>query len=257
MAIHRALLLIADIGGYTRFMSVHRVNLAHAQDVIARLLETVIDATRVPLKLAKLEGDAALFYAPIKSEADVDVAGFTQQAAEVRQSFHDRQAEFEANRMCTCESCVQAVGLKLKFVAHVGEVAEQKVKGRSELAGVDVIVVHRMLKNEVPVPEYVLMTDGLFQAAAPDVRNRAVPIEHDFEGIGKTQTYYVDLSTLPIQPKTFRSSPLKRVWESTKMNLRAVPYILGLKKPCEGFHNFDPTPADSAGAKPSQTKSAA
>ena len=63
MQVQRALLLIADIGGYTRFMKVHRINLAHAQYVVGRLLEAVIDAARPRFKLAKLEGDAAFFYA--------------------------------------------------------------------------------------------------------------------------------------------------------------------------------------------------
>lgn len=40
----RALLVIADIGGYTPFMRLHRMSLAHAQDVVARLLEAMIDA---------------------------------------------------------------------------------------------------------------------------------------------------------------------------------------------------------------------
>ena len=62
--------------------------------------------------------------------------------------------------MCTCDGCTQAGELKLKFVAHVGEVAFQKVKRYTELAGVDVILVHRLLKNSVPIPEYVLMTDA-------------------------------------------------------------------------------------------------
>ena len=56
----RAFLLIADIGGYTRFMKVHRINLAHAQYVVAQLLEAVIDGA-TELELSKLEGDAAFF----------------------------------------------------------------------------------------------------------------------------------------------------------------------------------------------------
>ena len=32
----RAVLVIADIGGYTRFMKVHRINLAHAQHIVAQ-----------------------------------------------------------------------------------------------------------------------------------------------------------------------------------------------------------------------------
>jgi len=44
MAESRALLLIADIGGYTKYMTLHRLGLAHAQANIVRLLEAVIDA---------------------------------------------------------------------------------------------------------------------------------------------------------------------------------------------------------------------
>jgi Protein of unknown function (DUF2652) len=63
MAIRRAVLLIADIGGYTRYMNWNRLHLTHAQQTVALLLESVIDAGK-GLKLAKLEGDAAFFWAP-------------------------------------------------------------------------------------------------------------------------------------------------------------------------------------------------
>ena len=58
MTIRRAVLLIADIGGYTHYMHWNRSHLAHAQQTVAGLLESVIDAGK-GLKLAKLEGDAA------------------------------------------------------------------------------------------------------------------------------------------------------------------------------------------------------
>ena len=45
MSVQRGLLLIADIAGYTRFMEFHRTDLAHAQDIVARLLEAMIDAS--------------------------------------------------------------------------------------------------------------------------------------------------------------------------------------------------------------------
>ena len=62
MSIRPALLVIADIGGYTAFMKAHKKSLAHAQDVVARLLEAVIDAAP-NLTLLEIEGDAAFFYA--------------------------------------------------------------------------------------------------------------------------------------------------------------------------------------------------
>ena len=57
----RALLLLADIGGYTRFMKLHRMSLAHAQENTDRLLKAVVDAAP-RLRLADLEGDAAFLY---------------------------------------------------------------------------------------------------------------------------------------------------------------------------------------------------
>src|SRR5687767_13785219 len=109
----RALLVIADIGGYTKFMKVHRVNLAHAQAVIAELLEAVIDGAEPRLKLAKLEGDAAFFYAVLTSKDEADLAAFAKIVASIRLHFLEKQAQFEAERLCTCESCVQAATLTL------------------------------------------------------------------------------------------------------------------------------------------------
>jgi Protein of unknown function (DUF2652) len=81
----------------------------------------------------------------------------------MRQAFLARRERIKQDDLCDCESCTQLDNLSLKFVAHEGEVAEQRVKRHVELAGVDVILVHRMLKNRVPVLEYVLMTDPVAQ----------------------------------------------------------------------------------------------
>jgi len=58
MASPQALLLIADIGGYTDYMGSHRMSLAHAEANTARLLEKVINAAR-DFDLIEIEGDAA------------------------------------------------------------------------------------------------------------------------------------------------------------------------------------------------------
>src|SRR6185312_8457701 len=100
MAINQAVLLIADIGGYTRFMTVHRINLAHAQEVVARLLESIIDAAG-DFKLAKLEGDAAFFYAPLPGwPADVNHLG--ARVADIRRAFLAEKQDMAINRLCSC-----------------------------------------------------------------------------------------------------------------------------------------------------------
>ena len=55
-------LLIADISGYTEYLST--VEIDHAQDILADLIGTVVTSLRPSFRLAKLEGDAAFCFAP-------------------------------------------------------------------------------------------------------------------------------------------------------------------------------------------------
>ncbi|MCV7412670.1 hypothetical protein AWC05_18785 [Mycobacterium florentinum] len=233
MAIRRAVLLIADIGGYTNYMAWNRTHLAHAQQTVAQLLESVIDAAK-GLKLAKLEGDAAFFWAP-DGNANVLVS---DRLWRMRQSFLARRQRIKADIACECASCGQLDSLSLKFVAHEGEVAEQKVKRHVELAGVDVILVHRMLKNEVPVPEYVLMTDAVAACLDESMRGLSMPLTHDFEGIGETSTHYIDLATSEAPPAPQQRGFFGRLGMTAMFELNSVPFLLGIKKPAEGFRNL-------------------
>lgn len=239
----RAFLLIADIGGYTRFMKVHRVNLAHAQYVVAQLLESLIDAAGGTLKLAKLEGDAAFFYATLPESTQDDDAAFlrlSRAVAEIRHGFVARRTEMMTDRTCTCDGCVQAGQLRLKFVAHVGEIAFQKIKRYTELAGVDVILVHRLLKNSVPVPEYVLVSEPVYSHLDPSLRELARPTSEHLEGLGETPTYFIDMQEIAIAPlPILLPSRLRRIWKWLRMNLRSLPYIFGVKTACEGFGNMN------------------
>lgn len=232
----QALLVIADIGGYTRFMKVHRINLAHAQHIVARLLEAVIDGAGRKLKLAKLEGDAAFFY------AEMPVAPEDQKRAlvSIRNAFLRRRDELAINRLCTCDGCTQAGELKLKFVAHLGEVAFQKVKRWTELAGVDVILVHRLLKNSVPISEYVLMSEELHETIAPTLGVETAPLDEDLEGLGVKRTYYVEMDALAGKHvAAVRESFFAKLTGWLRMTWRSIPYFLGLKKACDGFRNVD------------------
>ena len=233
VAIQRAVLLIADIGGYTDYMQWNRLHLAHAQLTVANLLESVIDAGK-GLKLAKLEGDAAFFWAP-GGNPKVLVC---ERLSDMRQAFQARQERLKKDIACDCASCAQLSSLSLKFVAHEGEVAQQKVKRRVELAGIDVILVHRMLKNDVPVTEYVLMTDPVAQCLDQAVRQLSKQLTHHFEGIGPTSTHYIDLATAGELPREPMHGFGARLWAKLKFESSALPYALGVKKAGAGFRNL-------------------
>lgn len=238
MALQRALLVIADIGGYTKFMKVHRINLSHAQDVVARLLEAVIDGASPQLRLSKLEGDAALFWAPLGKDADLTT--LARQVAAIRRAFVNERTRIDVSRACTCDGCMQVAQLKLKFVATAGEIALQKVKSFVELAGMDVILVHRMLKNSVPVPEYVLMTDGVRNALPSEVSQHAVAQQEEFEGVGPTQVHYIDLDAIAhAPPPVLVPNAMEKLFGWVRMTWRALPYMLGFKEPCGDFKNME------------------
>ena len=82
----RALLLIADIGGYTNYMSLHRMSLAHAQANVARLLDAVIDAAP-GLELVEIEGDAVFFSGPAEDAASLAAGA----SLAMHRAFHEEQ----------------------------------------------------------------------------------------------------------------------------------------------------------------------
>src|SRR5215213_9233818 len=167
MTSERAVLLIADIGGYTEYMSTHRMSLAHAEVNTGRLLEKVIDAAP-GLELIEVEGDAAFLW----------------------------EREYVARNLCPCKGCKEAANLTLKFVAHVGDVATQTIRQRLKLVGIDVILVHRLLKNPVTVREYVLLSADLYGTGSSVLDGSAHEIEADAEGIGRVRAFYVDVTEL-------------------------------------------------------------
>src|SRR4051794_3332735 len=193
MASERNLLLIADIGGYTEYMSTHRMSLAHAEVNTTRLLEAVIDAAG-DFELIEIEGDAAFLSRPADTaDGEAAVAAMTGAVAGMHRAFH-RERRYVATNLCPCNGCEQADNLKLKFVAHVGDVATQTIRERRKLVGIDVILVHRLLKNPVQVPEYALFSEELYQAGGPALFAPASELSHELEGIGPVRTYHVDIA---------------------------------------------------------------
>jgi hypothetical protein len=55
-------LIIADISGYTRFMTRTKMSLAHAQAIITELLQSILHEIEIPLHVVEIEGDAVFFY---------------------------------------------------------------------------------------------------------------------------------------------------------------------------------------------------
>jgi hypothetical protein len=227
-----ALLLIADIGGYTEYMQFHRSMLGHAEAATTRLLEKVVDAAR-GFDLIEIEGDAAF----LSRDADAldgggTLATVTEAAVAMHRAFHVERRLVELN-LCPCDSCTQTNDLKLKFVAHVGEVATQTIKRRRKLIGMDVIFVHRLLKNPVQVPEYVLLSEDLYVSGGTSPPDHPIhEISQDLEGIGPVRTYFVEVEDLagPLAPVP-DPSRLRRFGVTVGMVGRGLPHMVRGRRP--------------------------
>ena len=228
MPSERALLMIADIGGYTEYMSTHRMSLAHAEVNTARLLEAVIDAAP-QFELIEIEGDAAFLSRDADALGDGGpVDAVTQAATGMHRAFHLERRNVVTN-LCPCDGCSQADKLKLKFVAHIGEVASQRIRDRRKLVGIDVIHVHRMLKNPVDAPEYVLFSEELYRTGQemPDVRK----VSQELEGIGSASAFFVEIEEVAgaLPPPRNPSWP-GRIGRTLDVAGRGLPYMVGLRR---------------------------
>jgi uncharacterized protein YndB with AHSA1/START domain len=136
--------LIADISGYTGYLA--EVELDHAQDILGDLIGAIVTALRPNFRLAKLEGDAAFTFAAAET---VDGSMLLDTIERCYFGFRRRRRDIRQATSCECSACSRIPGLDLKFVVHHGAAIVQRVAGRQELLGSDVIVAHRLLKNEV------------------------------------------------------------------------------------------------------------
>jgi hypothetical protein len=168
-------LLVADISGYTGFL--HGVATAHhdlvasdeppiAYSLISDLLDAMVAKVAPRYRLVKFEGDA-LFA--------VSDAAAPARGAEVIDCLRACHAEFRSvladahdARDCSCGACLRLDRLDVKFVLHQGSWVVQRIAGGEELAGPDVIVTHRLLKNHardvVGDRPYALVTDAAMSA---------------------------------------------------------------------------------------------
>ena len=230
MASERALLLIADISGYTDYMGSHRMSLGHAEANTARLLEKVIDAAR-DFDLIEIEGDAAFLSRPADAlDGDATVGAIMQAAVSMHRAFHMERQHVVTN-LCPCDGCAQGDNLKLKFVAHIGEVATQTIRQRRKLVGIDVIHVHRLLKNPVQAPEYLLFSEELYRTGEAALPDPVHEVSQDLEGIGAVRAYFVDIEDLAGSlPPLPDPSWFERVGRTVDVVGRGLPYMLGLRR---------------------------
>ena len=187
-------LIISDITGYSKY--VNESELEHARDSLTALLNLLLDHTKSPLVLSKLEGDAVFSYAPkhgfLQGQTLLDMIETTYA------SFRKALELMVLNTTCTCNACRNLPNLDLKFFVHFGNYMTQKLGGFTELVGNDVNLVHRLAKNHIKeqtgFKAYAAFTGSVMDALGlADFQNSLTPHREAFADVGEVQMYVLDM----------------------------------------------------------------
>lgn len=166
-------LVLADISGYTAFVA--QTEIDHSWEILHELLDTMVRSAEGRLEVSQVEGDCILF---ISGLDDAEVLAALE---EVFISYHRRLRDMQTVTTCPCQACANIGMLKLKFVFHRGTFSRQRLGAVEQLHGADVIVAHRLLKNRVPLKEYILLTDVVLQQLPTERQSRFVPYSEDYD----------------------------------------------------------------------------
>lgn len=191
----RGHLVIADISGYTQFLT--EGELDHAHGIVTELLNSIISAIQAPLTVSSIEGDAIFIYGEMPD--DVFGQAVVESVEALYTSFASALETMVLNTTCRCNACANINALGLKIAMHCGEFVKTTVGDRETLAGPDVITVHRLLKNHVKeetgIADYLMVTQscvdqlGLARIVASWTQHT-----EDYEHIGEVRCYVSSLA---------------------------------------------------------------
>jgi hypothetical protein len=243
-----ALIFLPDISGFTQFVT--QTEIQHSRHIIAELLETVMRANELGLKVSEVEGDAVLFY---RMGEPPSLEELVHQATKMFLDFHAYLKVIERDRVCECGACQSASRLSMKFIGHYGELQETPIGTFTKLIGGDVILAHVLMKNTIPQHEYLLLTQKYLETQPAGERKLDEWVTfktniEELESFGEVHTEFIPFSPLrlqvpdaPVRKDTpvetgvpdvtiTIDAPLMLVHDILTDNARKIEYASGIKE---------------------------
>jgi len=219
-------LVLADISGYTQFVRAHSLKHVplvgkkmritseqHAETVITDLLEVIIETMGETMTVNKLEGDA-VFFVRESSHPEDDIQGVVEKIMAIFKAFEARLHELVFCQTCLCDCCQNMMDLKVKVIAHFAPFWVKKVAHFEEVAGEGVILVHRLMKNDIRSDEYLLWTQEMTDLAQGHVDHVEFDAHRETTDLGSLALQVHYPKTKPAIPET---SPMTWLTRLNKM----------------------------------------
>lgn len=188
--------IITDISGYTEYLT--ESELDHAHEILQSLFDSQLKAIKHPFIISGFRGDAIFMYVPETNF--IQEQSFLEALENFYIVFAETLQQMQYNTTCTCRACKNMSMLDLKMCIHYGEYLIQKLGDREELLGADVIVPHRMLKNNVieqtGIKSYALFSDMAAQKLnLADYCESLIPYTEAYEHIGEVPMFVENIGS--------------------------------------------------------------
>jgi uncharacterized protein YndB with AHSA1/START domain len=205
--------------------------LEHAEKTLTALLEMLVEHTRPPLIISRLEGDAVISYGLrdsfFKGQTFVEIIENTYVA------FRKTIELLVLNTTCKCNACANISTLDLKFFFHYGSFAIQHISDHDELVGSDVNLIHRLLKNDVRektgFKAYTLYSDiAIQQLHLEDISATMTPHIEAVEHLGEVKVWVQDMHSV-WEKKRSESQieiPLNRIADQLEIDIDIPPELV-------------------------------
>jgi hypothetical protein len=185
--------------------------LSHGTFAINMLIDAMVKAVGEEYEVSEIEGDAVLL---VKKGGAPSPKEIQDVCLKIFNAFHFQRKWMQQHHVCPCGACESLVNLTLKFVAHHGPVAEIKVGRFVKQSGIEMIVAHRLLKNNIANNEYLLVTEKLLRHA-PEVPEAEEMVwthsSEEYASIGKVDFRFALLNEArkkvpePPEPESYRA----------------------------------------------------
>jgi len=226
---NKGFFILTDISGYTEFLT--ESELEHAHQALQNLFDAQLKNVRFPLKISGFRGDAIFMYTP--EIGMINPQSFIETLENLYIVFTDTAHLMQANTTCPCQACVNIKKLDLKMCIHYGEYLIQTLGDREELLGADVIVPHRMLKNQViektGVQSYALFSQAAAEALGLDrLCTSLTPYKESYEHLGEVNMLVHNLRTAweREQARQYNRVELDDAWIKIELDIPFPPSLI-------------------------------
>jgi len=210
------LFVMPDITGYTKLLSESgRDGAAQVNEAVILLLDALIQSAKGRLTVAKLEGDAILFFAKADILPPTDVG------------------DILLNLFCAFDTTKRRLvldgvlpsalsELDLKVVVHCGHAERFKFRNAIDLVGADVVLAYRLLKLGLEQRRYILSTGDAFKRLLlPDKFSHQHFSKH-IPDFGDTGLVLIDMPSEEPAPQGLLHRRQQVIWQRLFQSKRAL-----------------------------------